>query len=87
MLRRRDGDLGVPYWDVVMRGFGLALTYYISRFLAVYLICVRLLPRDPIAAPAVSTYEQVKTSIFFRAVVFLLAKLPAGRCCWRRSGS
>jgi TRAP transporter 4TM/12TM fusion protein len=67
--------LGVPYWDVVTRGFGLALTYYISLSFAVYLICVRLLPRDPIAAPAVSTYEQIKTSIFFLAVVFLLAMM------------
>jgi TRAP-type uncharacterized transport system fused permease subunit len=65
--------LGVPYWDVVTRGFGLALTYYISLSFAVYLICIRLLPRDPIEAPRVSAYEQIKTSIFFLAVLFLLA--------------
>jgi TRAP transporter 4TM/12TM fusion protein len=64
--------LGVPYWDVVVRGFALALTYYASLALAVYLICVRLLPREAIEAPAVSTYNQVKTSIFFLAVVFLM---------------
>src|SRR5574341_503872 len=45
--------LGVPYWDVVVRGFALALTYYASLALAVYLICVRLLPREPIEAPKV----------------------------------
>ncbi len=38
--------LGVPYWDVVIRGFALALTYYGSLAFAVYLICVRLLPRE-----------------------------------------
>jgi TRAP transporter 4TM/12TM fusion protein len=64
--------LGVPYWDVVVRGFALALTYYASLALAVYLICVRLLPREAIVAPVVSAYNQIKTSIFFLAVVFLM---------------
>lgn len=64
--------LGVPYWDVVTRGFALAFTYYVSLAFAVYLICVRLLPREPIVAPSASAYEQIKTSIFFLAVVFLL---------------
>ena len=44
--------LGVPYWDVVMRGFALAIVYYVSLALAVYLLCVRLLPRDEVAAAA-----------------------------------
>lgn len=65
--------LGVPYWDVVARGFGLALTYYIALSLAVYLLCVRLLPGNPIRAPHVLLYETVKTSIFFLSVVFLIA--------------
>ena len=43
--------LGVPYWDVVIRGFALAFVYYVSLALAVYLLCVRLLPREPIVAP------------------------------------
>jgi TRAP transporter 4TM/12TM fusion protein len=64
--------LGVPYWDVVVRGFALALTYYGSLALAVYLICVRLLPREPIEAPRVPAYNQVKTAVFFLAVVFLM---------------
>jgi TRAP transporter 4TM/12TM fusion protein len=64
--------LGVPYWDVVARGFGLALAYYIALSFAVYLLCVRLLPADPIKAPKVLLYETVKTSIFFLAVVFLI---------------
>ncbi len=38
--------LGVPYWDVVARGFALAFVYYVSLALAVYLLCVRLLPND-----------------------------------------
>jgi len=64
--------LGVPYWDVVTRGFALAFVYYVSLALAVYLIALRLMPREPIQAPAVSAYNQIKTSIFFLAVVFLV---------------
>jgi TRAP transporter 4TM/12TM fusion protein len=67
--------LGVPYWDVVTRGFALAFTYYVSLSFAVYLICIRLLPREPIVAPGVSAYQQIKTSIFFLAVLFLLAMM------------
>jgi TRAP transporter 4TM/12TM fusion protein len=64
--------LGVPYWDVVKRGFALAAVYYIALALAVYLICVRLLPRDEVAAERVKAYEQVKTSIFFLGVAYLV---------------
>ena len=64
--------LGVPYWDVVARGFALAFVYYAAIALAVYLLCVRLLPRDTIAAPAVRPYDAIKTSIFFLSVLFLI---------------
>ncbi|KAB2876859.1 MAG: TRAP transporter permease [Pseudorhodoplanes sp.] len=64
--------LGVPYWDVVIRGFSLAFVYYVSLAFAVYLICARLLPRDTVAAPRVPFYDQIKTSIFFLAVAFLI---------------
>ena len=71
--------LGVPYWDVVVRGFALALVYYGSLAFAVYLLCVRLLPPDPIQPPAVSAYNRVKTSIFFLGVLFLLVAMgPLG---------
>jgi TRAP transporter 4TM/12TM fusion protein len=64
--------LGVPYWDVVLRGFALAFVYYASVSIAVYLLCVRLLPRDAVEAPKVPLYDKVKTSIFFSTVLFLL---------------
>jgi TRAP transporter 4TM/12TM fusion protein len=64
--------LGVPYWDVVLRGFGLAFIYYVSIGFAVYLLCVRLLPREPIETPQVPFYDKVKTGIFFFSVLFLL---------------
>ncbi|TAK84542.1 MAG: TRAP transporter permease [Betaproteobacteria bacterium] len=67
--------LGVPYWDVVVRGFGLALVYYATLALVVYLLCVRLLPRDYVPAPTVPLYDQVKTGIFFLSVAFLIVLL------------
>ncbi len=65
-------SLGVPYWDVVLRGFGLAIVYYVSIGIAVYLLCVRLLPRDPIEPPQVPLYEKLKTAAFFSSVLYLL---------------
>ena len=64
--------LGVPYWDVVLRGFGLAFIYYVSIGVAVYLLCVRLLPRDAIEKPQVPLYDKVKTCIFFSSVLYLI---------------
>ena len=64
--------LGVPYWDVVIRGFALAFVYYASIGVAVYLLCVRLLPTDPIEKPQVPVYDRVKTIIFFSSVLYLL---------------
>jgi TRAP transporter 4TM/12TM fusion protein len=64
--------LGVPYWDVVVRGFALAFVYYASVGVAVYLLCVRLLPRDAVTTPQVAAYDKIKTSIFFSTVLFLL---------------
>jgi TRAP transporter 4TM/12TM fusion protein len=64
--------LGVPYWDVVLRGFGLAFIYYVSIGVAVYLLCVRLLPAEPVEAPHVPIYDKVKTGVFFAAVLYLL---------------
>jgi TRAP transporter 4TM/12TM fusion protein len=64
--------LGVPYWDVVLRGFALAFVYYVSIGLAVYLLCVRMLPRDAIEKPLVPLYDKVKTGIFFSSVLYLI---------------
>jgi TRAP transporter 4TM/12TM fusion protein len=64
--------MGVSYWEVVKRGFALALVYYASIAFAIYLICVRLLPRDQVSTPKVPAYDYVRTLIFFSAVAFLL---------------
>jgi TRAP transporter 4TM/12TM fusion protein len=70
--------LGVPYWDVVARGFALAAVYYIALALAVYLLCVRLLPRDYVEPEPVVTYDRIKTFIFFSAVLFLIFLMSYG---------
>ena len=64
--------LGVPYWDVVLRGFGFAFIYYISIAVAVYLLSVRLLPSDPIEKPQVPLFDKVTTCIFFASVIYLV---------------
>jgi TRAP transporter 4TM/12TM fusion protein len=64
--------MGVPYWDVVIRGFALAFVYYISIGVAVYLLCVRLLPGDRIDKPQVPLYDKVTTAIFFTSVFYLV---------------
>jgi TRAP-type uncharacterized transport system fused permease subunit len=47
----------------------------VSLALAVYLLAVRLMPRESIKAPKVSAYNQIKTSIFFLGVRFLMAMM------------
>jgi TRAP transporter 4TM/12TM fusion protein len=64
--------LGVPYWDVVIRGFAFAFVYYISIGTAVYLLCVRLLPGDAIDRPHVPLYDKITTAIFFSSVLYLV---------------
>src|SRR4051794_748691 len=64
--------LGVPYFEVVIRGLALAIVYYLSIALAVYLLCVRLLPHDAVVVPAVPIYDRLKTAIFFAGVLFLV---------------
>lgn len=67
--------LGVSYWEVVVRGFSLAIIYYATLAFAVYLLCVRLLPRDTIEPKKVAPYEQLKTGIFFVSVATLIILL------------
>ena len=64
--------LGVPYWDVVLRGFSLSFVYFSALSLSVYLMSVRLLPADPVPITTVPVYDQVKTASFFLAIAFLI---------------
>ena len=64
--------LGVPYWDVVLRGFALAFVYYVSVGIAVYLLCVRLLPRDAVEPPRCRPTTRSRPASFSR---------PCCSCC------
>jgi TRAP transporter 4TM/12TM fusion protein len=64
--------LGVPYWDIVLRGFGFSFIYYISIGTAIYLVSVRLLPPGPIDKPQVPLYQKLTTAIFFGSVAYLV---------------
>jgi TRAP-type uncharacterized transport system fused permease subunit len=64
--------LGVPYWEVVVRGFALSFVYFTALSLSVYLMSVRLLPADPVAVPPVAVYDRVKTAVFFLSIGFLI---------------
>jgi TRAP transporter 4TM/12TM fusion protein len=64
--------LGVPYWEVVIRGFAVAFVYFTSLTLAVYLLSVRLLPPQPVAVPVVPVHDQIKTGVFFLSIAYLI---------------
>lgn len=64
--------LGVPYWDVVIRGFSVAFVYFAALVLAVYLLSVRLLPPEPVEVPVIPLYDQLKTATFFAGIAFLI---------------
>ena len=64
--------MGVPYWEVVLRGFALSFVYFTALSLAIYLLSVRLLAPAPIDTPPVAPYEAVRCAIFFLAVAFLI---------------
>ncbi|MDX9822208.1 MAG: TRAP transporter large permease subunit, partial [Syntrophales bacterium] len=63
--------LGVPYWDVVLRGFAIAFIYYCTLSLSVYLMSVSKMPGTPIEGTTMPVYEQLKTAIFFLGIIYL----------------
>jgi TRAP transporter 4TM/12TM fusion protein len=64
--------LGVPYWDVVLRGFGFSFVYYISIAVAIYLLSVRLLPRGKIEKPKAPLYDKITSVLFLASVAYLI---------------
>jgi TRAP transporter 4TM/12TM fusion protein len=64
--------LGVPYWEVVIRGAALSFVYFTTLSLSIYLLSVSLLPAAPVAAPTVPRYDQIKTGIFFLGIAYLV---------------
>jgi len=71
--------LGVPYWTWWSAGsLSRSSTTDRSPWPSICSAC--LLPREAIVAPKVSSYNQVKTSIFFLAVAFLMVVME--RSAW-----
>jgi TRAP transporter 4TM/12TM fusion protein len=67
--------LGVPYWDVAMRGFAIGFVYFSALMLAVYLMSVRTVPPGRVERPRLRTFEYFKTGFFFGSVVALIIML------------
>lgn len=67
--------MGVPYWDVALRGFAIGFVYFTSLMLAVYLMSVRMLPADKVDRPQLEVFEYLKTGFFFGAIVALVFML------------
>jgi len=64
--------MGVPYWEVVIRGFAIAFVYFAALILAVYMISLRRIPDDPVTPPPVARYSLSKTMLFFAAILVLI---------------
>lgn len=65
--------LGVTYWDVVVRAFGVGILYYLTVMMAVYLISIRTIKTGKeFVAPAVPVYDKVKTYVFIISVLALI---------------
>ncbi|MFW5908079.1 MAG: TRAP transporter permease [Desulfosalsimonas sp.] len=64
--------LGVPYWEVVLRGFGMAFIYFAAVVMSVYLLSVRSIMPEKITPPPAEGYKKLSTLIFFGCVVFLI---------------
>jgi len=64
--------IGVPYWDVVIRGFSLSFIYFSAVVMSVYLLSVSSVSQEQIDPPAVPTYDKLKTYSFFACIFSLI---------------
>ncbi len=64
--------LGVPYWDVVIRGFSLSFIYFSAVIMSVYLLSVSSVSQEQVDPPAVPAYDKLKTVSFFACIVSLI---------------
>ncbi len=64
--------LGVPYWDVVIRGFSIAFIYFTAVMFSVYLLSVSEMKDDTTAPPPVPNSDKVKTVAFFATIIGLI---------------
>ncbi len=64
--------IGVPYWEVVLRGFSMGFVYFSAVIMSVYLLSVRSVPQEEVNPPAVPLYEKLKTYSFFLCILSLI---------------
>ncbi len=64
--------LGVPYWEVVLRGFALGFIYFSAVVMSVYLLSVRTVVQEDIEPPFVPVYDKLKTYAFFLCILSLI---------------
>jgi TRAP transporter 4TM/12TM fusion protein len=67
--------LGVPYWEVAMRGFAIGFIYFSALMLAVYLMSLRSMPDGPAERPRLAVFEYFKTGLFFGSIAALIIML------------
>lgn len=73
--------LGVPYWEVAMRGFALGFIYFSAVIMSVYLLSIRSVEQAPLTPPVIPLYEKLKTYAFFScliALIFLMGVMGYG---------
>ncbi len=64
--------LGVPYWDVVIRGFSLGFIYFSAVIMSVYLLSVSSVAQEEVDTPDVPVYNKLKTYSFFACIISLI---------------
>ena len=64
--------LGVPYWDVVIRGFSLSFIYFSAVIMSVYLLSVSSVAQEDVDPPEVAMYDKLKTYSFFACIFSLI---------------
>ncbi len=64
--------IGVPYWDVVLRGFAMGFVYFSAVIMSVYLLSVRSVPQEEVDTPDVPLYDKLKTFSFFSCIIALV---------------
>ncbi|MGM0688486.1 MAG: TRAP transporter permease [Bacillota bacterium] len=64
--------LGVPYWDVVIRGFSLSFIYFSAVIMSVYLLSVSSVAQEEVDTPEVPIYNKLKTYSFFACIISLI---------------
>ncbi len=64
--------LGVPYWDVVIRGFSLSFIYFSAVIMSVYLLSVSSVSQEEVDPPDVPMYDKLKTFSFFACIISLI---------------